>query len=75
MPTERLPLLSMNNLVSVLQDKLCSVRKELKESTAATAEEAVRVAQPIVASAEPADQAAGRYVVPFQGCTPPPLPR
>ena len=66
------PSPNMDNLVSVLQDELCSVRKELKESAAVMADNAVWVAQPVVAPAEPSDPASGRHVAPSPGvCAPP----
>ena len=55
----------MDNLVLVLQGELLSVRKELKESAAAMADKAVRVAQPTMAPPTPAKATAGsRYVAP-----------
>ena len=40
------PSTNMDNLVTVLQDELHAVRKELKESAVAAAGKAVRVVQP-----------------------------
>ena len=66
------PSPDMDNLVSVLQDELHRVRKELKESTATATDKTVRIAQPVVAPAEPFDPAAGRYVAYALGvCAPP----
>ena len=72
MATERLPLPNLDNLVSVLQDELCAVRKELKESAVAMADKAVRAAQPVMAPLAPTAAAAGsRYVTSSSRmCTP-----
>ena len=61
------PSPNMDNLVMVLQDELHAVRKELKESAVAAADNAVCVAQLVVMLPEPADPAAGRYVAPAPG--------
>ena len=64
------PFLDMDNSVSVLQNELRAVHKELKESVAAMAEKAVRVAQP---AAAPLAVAAtnDKYVAPPSGmCAP-----
>ena len=58
------PSLNMDNLVSFQQDELRAVQKELKESAAAAADKAMRVAQPAVAPAEPTDTAAAWYIAP-----------
>ena len=61
------PSPNMDNLVSVLQDELRAVQKELKESAVAMAGKAVRIAQPALAPAKPTNTAAGRYTAPSSG--------
>ena len=61
------PSPNMDNLVSVLQDELLTIRKKLEESGATTADKAMRIVQPVAAPAEPIDPAAGRYVAPTPG--------
>ena len=56
------PSQNVDNLVTVLQDELKAVCKELKESSAAAAGKAVCVAQPVAILPELVDIAAGRYV-------------
>ena len=69
---EDYPSPNMDSLVTVLQDKLRVVRKELKESAAAAAIKALCVAQPAAMVLKPANPAADRYVAPSAGaCTPP----
>ena len=58
------PSPNMDNLVSVLQDELYYVRKELKESAATIADNAVQIAQPVAASAEPVAPAPGVRAIP-----------
>ena len=65
MVTEGLLLPNMDHLGSVLQDELCGVQKELKESTVAMANKAVLVAQMVMAPPAPAAAVAdSRYVAP-----------
>ena len=61
------PSPNMNNLVTVLKEELLTIRKELKESSVAAADKAVRDAQPAAMILEPADPTAGRYVAPAAG--------
>ena len=57
------PSPNMYNLVSILQDELQAVREELKESAAAMTDQAIWVAQPVMAPPAPTKAAAdSRYV-------------
>ena len=66
------PSLNMDNLVSVWQEKLQAVRKELKKSATTKADKTVLVTQSVVAPSAPTEAADdNQYVAPSTGmCAP-----